>query len=100
MVREWRAWFEKDGPPLSINLINVGVRYKDGGGEADGVILFRQGRDDSLGKNTYAQKFQVKGWRWALLREWLCFKDSLPSGSDLVFSNTNKSSTGNKLDAF
>jgi hypothetical protein len=77
----------------------VGIRYKeDGGADADGVIYVRPGvKDVSLGKSRYAQvRIAVDGTHY--LKGMAVYKDDLPPGVDLVF-NTNKSNTGNKLDA-
>jgi DNA-binding CsgD family transcriptional regulator len=85
--------------PATIDAKRVGVRYKeDGGADADGVIYVRPGvKDVSLGKNHYAQvRIAVNGTHF--LKGMAIYKDDLPSGVDLVF-NTNKSNTGNKLDA-
>lgn len=85
--------------PLSIDSKRVGIRYKeDGGDKEDGVIYVRPGVDDvSIGKSRYAQvRIAVDGTHY--LKGMAIYKDDLPPGVDLVF-NTNKSSTGNKLDA-
>lgn len=86
-------------PPLSIDQSRVAVRYKeDGGDQADGVIYVRRGVDDvSLGGKNYAQvRIMVDDTHY--LKGMAMYRDDLPKGVDLVF-NTNKSSTGNKLDA-
>jgi predicted transcriptional regulator len=86
-------------PPLSVNSKRVAVRYKEeGGDQADGVIYVRPGKDDlSLGGARYAQvRVAVDGSHY--LKGMAVYKDDLPDGVDLVF-NTNKSNTGNKLDA-
>jgi len=86
-------------PPLHIDPKRVGVRYKeDGGADADGVIYVRPGKEDlSLGKARYAQvRIAVGGTHY--LKGMAIYKDDLPAGVDLMF-NTNKSNTGNKLDA-
>lgn len=85
--------------PLSINSNRVHVRYaEDGGADSDGVIHVRPGVDDvSLGSARYAQvRIAVDGTHY--LKGMAMYKDDLPAGVDLVF-NTNKTSTGNKLDA-
>jgi DNA-binding CsgD family transcriptional regulator len=85
--------------PLNIDPKRVGVRYKeDGGADADGVIYVRPGVHDlSLGKSQYAQvRISVGGTHY--LKGMAIYKSDLPSGVDLLF-NTNKSDTGNKLDA-
>lgn len=86
--------------PHSINSKRVGVRYKeDGGADADGVIYVRPGvKDVSLGKNQYAQvRVAVDDTHY--LKGMAIYKDDLPRGIDLMV-NVNKSSTGNKHDAF
>lgn len=86
-------------PPLAIDPKRVDIRYKeDGGDKADGVIYVRRGVDDvSLGKAGYAQ-VRVAVGDGHYLKGMAMYKDDLPDGVDLVF-NTNKSDTGNKLDA-
>lgn len=91
--------FNRVQPPLSISSKRVAVRYKeDGGDQADGVIYVRPGVDDiSLGASRYAQvRIAVDGSHY--LKGMAMYKDDLPPGVDLLF-NTNKSNTGNKLDA-
>lgn len=86
-------------PPLSISSKRVGVRYaEEGGSEADGVIYVRHGVPDvSLGGTPYAQvRIAVDGTHY--LKGMAMYKDDMPPGVDLLF-NTNKSNTGNKLDA-
>lgn len=86
-------------PPLSIDSKRIGVNYKEtGGAELDGVIYVRPGVPDvSLDKNRYAQvRIAVDGTHY--LKGMAMYKTDLPNGVDLVF-NTNKSNTGNKLDA-
>jgi hypothetical protein len=100
------GWSEDGGrsffgikPPLSISSKRIGVRYKeDGGDSADGVIYVRRGvKDVSLDKSNYAQvRVMVDGTHY--LKGMAMYKDDLPEGVDLLF-NTNKSNTGNKLDA-
>ena len=85
--------------PLNIDLKRVGIKYKeDGGADADGVIYVRPGKADlDLGKARYAQvRIAVGGTHY--LKGMAVYKDDLPPGVDLQF-NTNKSNTGNKLDA-
>lgn len=94
--RTWTGGFQT---PISISSKRVSVRYKeDGGDQADGVIYVRPGAKDlSLGSNKYAQvRIAVDGTHY--LKGMAVQKDDLPPGVDLVF-NTNKSNTGNKLDA-
>lgn len=86
-------------PPLNISSKRVAVRYKeDGGADADGVIFVRPGvKDVSLGKSNYAQvRIAIDDSHF--LKGMAVYKDDLPVGVDLMF-NTNKSNTGNKLDA-
>lgn len=86
-------------PPKSISSKRVGIRYaEDGGTDADGVIYVRPGVNDvSLGGKRYAQvRIAVDGTHY--LKGMAIYKDDLPDGVDLLF-NTNKSNTGNKLDA-
>lgn len=86
-------------PPLHIDSKRIGVRYKEeGGADADGVIYVRPGvADVSLGRSRYAQvRIGVDGTHY--LKGMAVYKDDLPPGVDLMF-NTNKSNTGNKLDA-
>lgn len=93
--------FENVGfkPPLNIDSKRVDVRYKEQGGEdADGVIYVRPGVSDvSLGKARYAQ-VRIAVGETHYLKGMAVYKDDLPKGVDLQF-NTNKSNTGNKLDA-
>lgn len=93
-------------PPKDISSKRVDVVYsqKDskgneiGGGLADGVIYVRPGVEDvSIGNSRYAQvRISVDGTHY--LKGMAVYKDDLPAGVDLQF-NTNKTSTGNKLDA-
>jgi DNA-binding CsgD family transcriptional regulator len=89
--------------PLAVDLNRVGVRYaEDGGATMDGVIHVRRGVEDlSLGNSKYAQvRIAVgegkEGTHY--LKGMAVYDDNLPKGVDLMF-NTNKSNTGNKLDA-
>jgi hypothetical protein len=85
--------------PISVSSRRVQVRYaEDGGAEADGVIYVRRGKKDiSLGRSNYAQvRIAVDGTHY--LKGMAMYRDDLPDGVDLVF-NTNKSNSGNKLDA-
>lgn len=96
-----RTYFGSQGwqPPLNINSNRIGIRYdEDGGSKADGVIYVRPGvKDVSIGGSSYAQvRIAVDGTHY--LKGMAMYKTDLPDGVDLVF-NTNKSNTGNKLDA-
>jgi DNA-binding CsgD family transcriptional regulator len=86
-------------PPMSIDSDRVAVRYaEEGGTEADGTLWVRPGVEDvSIGANSYAQvRVAVDGTHF--IKGVAVYKDDLPKGVDVVF-NTNKSDTGNKLDA-
>ena len=85
--------------PLSVSSNRVHVRYAEqGGGDADGVIYVRPGVEDvSLGSARYAQ-VRVAVDNSHYLKGMAMYKNDLPAGTDLMF-NTNKSDTGNKLDA-
>ena len=88
-----------DPPPLNISSKRVGIKYaEDGGADADGVIYVRPGvKDVSLDGANYAQvRIAVDGTHY--LKGMAVYKADLPDGVDLQF-NTNKSNTGNKLDA-
>lgn len=85
--------------PKSIDSKRVQVVYaNEGGAEADGLIYVRPGVEDlSLGGNNYAQvRIAVDGTHY--IKGMAVYKEGLPKGVDLQF-NTNKDSTGNKLDA-
>lgn len=86
-------------PPLSISSKRVGIRYAEqGGGLADGVMYVRPGVADlSLGNSHYAQ-VRVMVDKSHFLKGMAVYKNDLPDGVDIQF-NTNKSDTGNKLDA-
>src|ERR1044072_4333623 len=86
-------------PPLSVSSKRIAVRYaEDGGTDSDGVIHIRPGVPDvSLGSARYAQvRIAVDDTHY--LKGMAMYKDGLPDDVDLVF-NTNKTKTGNKLDA-
>lgn len=93
------TYFAKQ-PPMNVNPKRVEVKYaEEGGAQKDGIILVRPGVDDlTLGKSRYAQVRVAVGDRY--LKGMAMYGDpkDFPPGVDLVF-NTNKSSTGNKLDA-
>lgn len=91
--------FTKFETPKSVDLDRVAVRYgPDGGASKDGVIELRRGVDDiSLRGANYGQvRVAVNGTHY--LKGMAMYSDDLPKGVDMVF-NTNKSDTGNKLDA-
>jgi len=86
-------------PPLNVDLKRVGVRYaEEGGADKDGVIEIRRGvKDLDMGNSRYAQvRIGVNGTHY--LKGMVMYNDNLPNGVDMIF-NTNKSDTGNKLDA-
>jgi DNA-binding CsgD family transcriptional regulator len=85
--------------PKSISSSRLGIRYAEQGGtDADGTMYIRPGVEDlSLGGARYAQvRISVDGTHY--LKGMAMYKDDLPDGVDILF-NTNKSDTGNKLDA-
>ena len=86
-------------PPMSLDPSRVAVRYaEEGGTDADGVMYVRPGvADVSIGASQYAQ-VRVKVGDSHYLKGMAVYKDDLPDGVDVMF-NTNKSNTGNKLDA-
>jgi DNA-binding CsgD family transcriptional regulator len=87
-------------PPISVKSGRIAVRYGDqGGADADGVIYVRPGVDSlSLGGARYAQvRIAVNGTHY--IKGMAMYKDDLPDGVDLMV-NTNKSNTGDKMDAF
>lgn len=86
-------------PPLSLSSDRIKVRYaEEGGDQADGVVYVRPGVPDvNIGGKSYAQvRVLVDGTHY--IKGMAMYKADLPDGADLVF-NTNKSNTGNKLDA-
>lgn len=94
-----RTFTGRAQPPLSISSKRVKIVYGDEGGkDADGAIYVRPGVEDcTLGGKRYAQvRIAVDGTHY--IKGVAVYKDDLPDGVDIVF-NTNKSRTGNKLDA-
>lgn len=86
-------------PPKQLDPDRLAIRYaEDGGTDADGVMYVRPGVADlALGGASYAQvRIAVGGTHY--LKGMIVYKDDLPDGVDIMF-NTNKSNTGNKLDA-
>jgi DNA-directed RNA polymerase specialized sigma24 family protein len=86
-------------PPVNFPSKRIGIRYaEDGGADMDGVIQLRRGVEDlSLGGKQYAQvRIAVDGTHY--IKGMAMYTDKMPDGVDVVF-NTNKSNTGNKLDA-
>lgn len=86
-------------PPKNLDSKRVMVRYaEDGGINKDGVIELRRGVEDlSLGASRYAQvRVAVDGTHY--LKGMAMYADDMPDGVDVIF-NTNKSDTGNKLNA-
>ena len=85
--------------PVMLDSSRVKVRYaEEGGVDADGTIYVRPGAKDlDMGGVNYAQvRIAVDGSHY--IKGMAIYKDDLPKGVDVVF-NTNKSNTGNKLDA-
>lgn len=93
-----RSWTQSQDP-ISINPKRLAIKYKeDGGDQADGVVFVRPGvKDVSLGGAKYAQ-VRIKVGDEHYIKGMAVYRDDLPDGVDLMF-NTNKSNTGNKLDA-
>ena len=88
-------------PPVHVDSKRVGVRYaEEGGSDMDGVIQLRRGVDDlSLGGANYAQvRIGVNGTHYLKGMAMYADDKNFPPGVDMMF-NTNKSNTGNKLDA-
>lgn len=86
-------------PPVNFNSKRLAIRYGDeGGADMDGVIQLRRGVDDlSLNGKAYAQvRIAVDGTHY--IKGMAMYADKMPDGVDMIF-NTNKKSTGNKLDA-
>lgn len=91
--------FKNIRPPVAVDPKRVAVKYgPDGGALKDGVIELRRGTPDlSLGEARYAQvRIQVGEGHY--LKGMAMYSDKLPDGVDIQF-NTNKKTTGNKLDA-
>lgn len=91
--------FHEPRPIQNLSSKRVEVKYgPDGGADKDGVIEVRRGvKDLDLGASRYAQvRIGVDGTHY--LKGMAMYADDLPDGVDLRF-NTNKASTGNKLDA-
>lgn len=85
--------------PTAVSSKRLKVRYgNEGGSDMDGVIELRRNvKDLSLGGSNYAQvRISVDGTHF--LKGMAMYSDDLPKGYDIRF-NTNKKSTGNKLDA-
>lgn len=86
-------------PPKSISSKKVEVVYaEDGGTMKDGLIELRRGAEGlDMGNSNYSQvRIAVDGTHY--LKGVAVYSDDLPKGVDIRF-NTNKSNTGNKLDA-
>lgn len=85
--------------PISLDSKRLKVNYaEDGGTEADGTMYIRPGAKDlDMGGVNYAQvRIAVDDTHY--LKGMAIYKNDLPDGVDVMF-NTNKSNTGNKLDA-
>ena len=85
--------------PIAINSNRIAVKYKeDGGGQADGMLFIRPGKEDlSLGGAAYAQ-VRVAVGKDHFLKGMAVYKDGLPPGVDIEF-HTSKKRVPNKLDA-
>lgn len=85
--------------PLKLDPSRVDIKYKEqGGADADGVIYVRPGvKDLSMGSASYAQ-VRIAVGKNHYIKGMAVLKDGLPPGVDVQF-NTNKSNTGNKMDA-
>lgn len=93
--------FDRIEQPIALSSKRVKIRYaEEGGADADGVMYVRPGvKDVSLGGSRYAQvRVAVDDTHY--LKGMAMYGDPkiFPPGVDVVF-NTNKSDTGNKLDA-
>lgn len=91
--------FVNTRPPISLSSKRIDIKYaEDGGTDADGVMYIRPGvKDLDMGGSRYSQvRIAVDGTHY--LKGMAIYKDDLPDGVDVQF-NTNKSNTGNKLDA-
>lgn len=86
-------------PPRSIDSKRIQIVYaEDGGTDRDGLIELRRGVDDiSLANARYAQ-VRIAVDETHYLKGMAIYADDLPDGVDIRF-NTNKSDTGNKMDA-
>ena len=86
-------------PPKFISSKKVAIAYsEDGGYMKDGLIELRRGAEGlDLGNSNYSQvRIGVDGTHY--IKGVAVYSDDLPKGIDIRF-NTNKSNTGNKLDA-
>lgn len=86
-------------PPKSISSKKIEVVYgEDGGATKDGLIELRRGAEGlDLGNSNYSQvRIAVDDTHY--MKGVAVYSDDLPKGVDIRF-NTNKSNTGNKLDA-
>lgn len=105
-IKTIAAHYDKDAgdfvatqPPVNFSSKRVGIRYaEEGGADMDGVIQMRRGVEDlSLNGKAYAQvRIAVDGTHY--IKGMAMYADKMPDGVDIIF-NTNKSNTGNKLDA-
>lgn len=93
------ATFRKIQEPLQLNPSRLDIKYKEqGGDQADGVIYIRPGVDDlHMGGASYAQ-VRIQVGKNHFIKGMAVMKEGLPPGVDVQF-NTNKSNSGNKLDA-
>lgn len=86
-------------PYQSLDSKRIAINYDETGGTtADGTIYLRRGAEGlDLGNANYAQvRIAVDGTHY--IKGMAMYVDNLPDGVDVQF-NTNKTNTGNKLDA-
>lgn len=105
-IRTFDGSFEDNGrsllglvKPKTVDPKRLQVIYaEDGGSDSDGVVFVRPGVTDlDMGGSRYAQvRISVNDTHF--IKGMAVHKDDLPAGVDLQF-HTNKSDTGNKLDA-
>lgn len=94
-----RTFTDEIKPISNIDSKRLMVRYKeDGGANKDGTIELRRGVPDlDMKGSQYAQvRIGVDGTHF--LKGMAIYNDDMPDGVDIIF-NSNKSDTGNKLDA-
>jgi hypothetical protein len=93
------SWTPLALEPIHVSPDRLAIKYKEqGGGDLDGVVYVRPGAKDlDMGSMSYAQvRIQIGDGHF--IKGMAVRKEGLPEGVDLLF-HTNKSDTGNKLDA-
>lgn len=108
LVKTIDGWSEDGGrsfsvikPPLPLSPSRLAIRYKeDGGDQADGLILVREGVPDiSLGKSRYAQ-VRIQVGKGHYIKGMAMYSDDIPDGADIVFNvPKSRKEIPNKLDA-